>query len=71
VTGVIVDTVEQAVAALPAVLALDRARCREEFERRFSARRMARDYVRVYQRLVDAPRCVAAPGWSAEAASHG
>jgi glycosyltransferase involved in cell wall biosynthesis len=71
VTGVIVDTVEQAVAALPAVLALDRARCREEFERRFSARRMARDYVRVYQRLVDAPQCVAAPGWSAEAASHG
>jgi len=71
VTGMIVDTVEQAVAALPAVLALDRAGCREEFERRFSARRMARDYVRVYQRLVDAPRCVAAPGWSAEAASHG
>jgi glycosyltransferase involved in cell wall biosynthesis len=71
VTGVIVDTVEQAVAALPAVLALDRAGCREEFERRFSARRMARDYVRVYQRLVDTPRRVAASGWSAEAASHG
>ena len=71
VTGAIVDTVDQAVAALPAVLALDRARCREEFERRFSARRMARDYLRVYQRLMDTPRRVAAPGWSAEAASHG
>ncbi|HZW91285.1 MAG TPA: glycosyltransferase, partial [Myxococcaceae bacterium] len=55
VTGAIVDTVDQAVSALPAVLALDRGRCREEFERRFSVRRMARDYVRVYERLVDAP----------------
>jgi glycosyltransferase involved in cell wall biosynthesis len=71
VTGAIVDTVEQAVAALPGVLGLDRAACREEFERRFSVRRMARDYVRVYQRLMDTPRRVAAPGWSAEAASHG
>jgi hypothetical protein len=71
VTGAIVDTIDEAVAALPGVLALDRAECREEFERRFSARRMARDYVRVYQRLMDAPRRVAAPGWSAEAASHG
>jgi len=71
VTGAIVDTVDEAVAALPGVLALDRAGCREEFERRFSVRRMARDYVRVYQRLMDTPRRVAAPGWSAEAASHG
>src|SRR5262249_57190833 len=55
VTGAIVDTVDQAVSALPAVLALDRGRCREEFERRFSVSRMARDYVRVYERLVDAP----------------
>jgi glycosyltransferase involved in cell wall biosynthesis len=55
VTGKIVDTVDQAVSALPALLALDRGRCREEFERRFSVRRMARDYVQVYERLVDAP----------------
>jgi len=46
-------------------------RTSEEFERRFSAGRMARDYVRVYERLMDTPRRVAAPGWSAEAASHG
>jgi glycosyltransferase involved in cell wall biosynthesis len=71
VTGAIVDTVDEAVAALPGVLALDRARCREEFERRFSARRMAKDYVRVYERLMDTSRRVPAPGWSAGAASHG
>ena len=71
VTGAIVDTVDEAVAALPAVLALDRAGCREEFERCFSARRMARDYVRVYERLLDTGRRVPAPGWSAGAASNG
>ena len=71
VTGAIVDTVDEAVAALPAVLALDRAGCREEFERCFSARRMARDYVRVYERLMDGSRRVPAPGWSAGAASNG
>jgi len=71
VTGTVVDTVDEAVAALPAVLALDRTRCREEFERRFSARRMARDYVGVYERLMDASRRAPAPGWSAGTASHG
>ena len=71
VTGAVVDTVDEAVAALPGVLALDRAACREEFERRFSARRMARDYVRVYERLMETSRRAPAPGWSAGAASHG
>ena len=71
VTGMIVDSVDQAVSALPAVLALDRGRCREEFERRFSVRRMARDYVRVYERLTDAPRRATASEWSAGAASNG
>jgi glycosyltransferase involved in cell wall biosynthesis len=71
VTGAVVDTVDEAVAALPALLALDRAGCREEFERRFSARRMARDYVRVYERLMETSRCAPAPGWGAGAASNG
>jgi len=34
-------------------------------------RRMARDYVRVYERVIDAPTRVAASGWSAGAASNG
>ncbi len=52
VTGLIVDTMEQAVAALPQVLALDRRAVRRHFEERFSATRMAKDYVQVYRALL-------------------
>jgi glycosyltransferase involved in cell wall biosynthesis len=48
-TGYIVDSLEQAVAAVERIPAIDRARCRQVFEERFSARRMARDYLSVYQ----------------------
>jgi glycosyltransferase involved in cell wall biosynthesis len=51
-TGVIVDTVEEATAALPRVIALDRSKVRERFEQRFSATRMAEDYVDVYRSLL-------------------
>jgi len=51
VTGMVVDDVEHAVAALPSVLALPRAQVRRAVERRFSATRMARDYAEVYGRL--------------------
>jgi glycosyltransferase involved in cell wall biosynthesis len=51
-TGVIVDTVEEAIAALPRVIALDRSKVRERFEQRFSATRMAEDYVDVYRLLL-------------------
>lgn len=53
VTGAIVETIEDAVAAMPALLQLDRRRVRAVFERRFSAERMARDYVDAYARLID------------------
>ena len=52
VTGSIVDTVQQAVSALPPVLALDRPVVRRRFEERFSATRMANDYVSVYRKLL-------------------
>jgi glycosyltransferase involved in cell wall biosynthesis len=48
VSGVIVDTCDEAVAALPRVLSLDRRRIRQAFERRFGADRMARDYENLY-----------------------
>jgi glycosyltransferase involved in cell wall biosynthesis len=54
VTGRIVNTVEQAIVALPEVLALDRRAVRRRFEERFSAARMAKDYVRVYRALLAA-----------------
>ena len=51
VTGAIVDPMEEAIAALPPVIALDREKVRQRFEQRFSATRMAKDYVRVYRSL--------------------
>jgi glycosyltransferase involved in cell wall biosynthesis len=52
VTGFIVETEEQAIAAAQRVHLLDRARIRQVFETRFSARRMAQDYVDVYSGLI-------------------
>jgi glycosyltransferase involved in cell wall biosynthesis len=52
VTGYIVDSVEEAVQAVPHALALSRRRCRQVFDTRFSACRMAQDYLRIYQRLL-------------------
>jgi glycosyltransferase involved in cell wall biosynthesis len=52
VTGMIVNSVEEAVAALPRVLSLDRNAVRRRFEERFSAIRMAHDYVAVYKDLL-------------------
>ena len=50
-TGYIVDSVEAAVVATRRAMELDRRGCRQRFEQRFSAERMARDYLEVYQRL--------------------
>ena len=52
VTGHAVDSMDEAVAKLQSVLALDRRRVRQRFEERFSAARMARDYLRVYERQI-------------------
>jgi glycosyltransferase involved in cell wall biosynthesis len=52
VTGLIVDTMEEAVNALPQVLALDRRGVRQRFEERFSVTRMAKNYLQVYHSLL-------------------
>ncbi len=54
VTGFIVSSEEEAVAALARVAGLDRALVRRRFEARFTAERMARDYLAVYRRLLAA-----------------
>jgi glycosyltransferase involved in cell wall biosynthesis len=51
VTGRIVDTVDEAIRLLPEVIRLDRHAVRRRFEERFSASRMANDYVEVYRKL--------------------
>jgi glycosyltransferase involved in cell wall biosynthesis len=51
VSGFIVDSVEQAVALVPRMAQLDRAWVRARYEARFTAARMARDYLAVYRAL--------------------
>jgi len=52
VTGFIVDDEAAATAATQRLRGLDRARIRRVFEERFTARRMAEDYVTIYRRLI-------------------
>jgi len=51
-TGFVVDDIEGAVAAVTALDRLDRRAIRRRFETRFSATRMAADYLGVYERLL-------------------
>ena len=59
VTGFVVDTVDEAVAAMPTLLELDRRQVRAVFEKRFSVTRMARDYLTAYMRLIGIPEAKA------------
>lgn len=52
-TGFIVSELEDAIAAVRRIPELSRKRCREVFEQRFTASRMAKDYVRIYRRLIE------------------
>jgi glycosyltransferase involved in cell wall biosynthesis len=52
VSGVVVDSMDSAVAAVETVSAMSRARVRAEFERRFTAERMAHAYVAAYRALL-------------------
>ena len=60
VTGITVETMDEAVAALPRVMALDRNKVRQRFEQRFSATRMANDYLRAYNTLQASPKPIGA-----------
>lgn len=56
VTGFCVDDLDEAVEAAARVGRIDRRGCREAFERRFTASRMARDYLGVYARTIELSR---------------
>ncbi|HJU29443.1 MAG TPA: glycosyltransferase family 4 protein [Candidatus Binataceae bacterium] len=53
VTGFIEHGVPELTAAVERAQKLSRARCREEFERRFAVETMIDNYERVYHRLID------------------
>ena len=60
ISGIIVESVPEAVRKLGALLNLDRGRVRRQFEARFTTQRMARDYVEIYRQrlgqLTQSPR---------------
>lgn len=51
VSGFIVNNVEEAATAVHQVKSISRAACRNAFERRFTDRRMAEDYLRIYKQV--------------------
>ena len=52
VSGVIVNSMSEAVAAVDRVRGFDRAAVRACFEARFTAERMARDYLAAFEALI-------------------
>jgi glycosyltransferase involved in cell wall biosynthesis len=52
-TGFICQTVEEAVEAVARLPELSRRGCRQVFERRFTAARMARDYLNIYRKQIE------------------
>jgi glycosyltransferase involved in cell wall biosynthesis len=61
-TGFIVDNEDDAATAARRLPMLDRGRVRQRFEARFTARRMAADYVNLYHRLSEGYGGVATEG---------
>jgi glycosyltransferase involved in cell wall biosynthesis len=53
VTGFIVNSMEEALEAVKRIDELDRRKIRAQFEKRFSAEAMAKNYVKVYQELIN------------------
>jgi glycosyltransferase involved in cell wall biosynthesis len=49
VTGFVVESIDEAVAATERVSMIDRRDCRRTFEQRFSAQRMCKDYLCAYE----------------------
>jgi glycosyltransferase involved in cell wall biosynthesis len=52
VSGFVVESVDQAAAAVKQIASLDRASVRATFEQRFTIERTAHDYVEIYDKLI-------------------
>jgi hypothetical protein len=51
-TGFMVEDIDSAVEAVGKIEQISRARCRREFEQRFTDRHIAEEYIRIYQQLL-------------------
>lgn len=54
ITGIIFESTEEAVQAVPELARIDRRACWKQFTMRFNAKRMASQYTALYERLIDA-----------------
>jgi len=52
ITGFLVHDATEAAHAVQKISAIDRRVCRAEFEERFTSKRMAQDYLAIYERLI-------------------
>ena len=52
VTGFLVDSVDEAIAAVGRLSEIDRAACRAAVAKRFTVERMADEYLRLYERVI-------------------
>ena len=52
VTGCLCENLDELTAAVEQVSTLDRRRCRQAFEARFTVERMVQDYLEVYEQIV-------------------
>jgi glycosyltransferase involved in cell wall biosynthesis len=52
VTGFVVDTEEEAIAALQHIGSLDRKHIRQRFEKRFTSTTMVKKYIDIYERVI-------------------
>jgi len=52
-TGYLVEDIDGAINAVTAVRTIDRAICRADVEKHFTSTRMASDYVRIYQQILN------------------
>jgi glycosyltransferase involved in cell wall biosynthesis len=53
ITGFGVNSLREAVAAVSRLSSLDRRKCRDAFERKFSVQRMADDYLTIYESMIN------------------
>lgn len=51
ITGFVVSSTQEGASLIKGISKLSRQKCRAEFERRFSARRMCQEYCQVYERM--------------------
>ena len=62
ITGFVVSNEDEAIQAIGRLGELDRRRIRAQFEKRFTSRRMAEEYLKHYAALAPVPNNVRAPG---------